>query len=115
MIARYWRGVTKAQDHGAYLEYLRRTGVADIRKLDGNLGVHLLHRKNGDQAEFLFISLWDSFDSIRSFSGPRVETAVYYPEDRKFLLELTPEVIHYEAETFGMPRSAKAGTPFRAR
>jgi len=111
MIARFWRGVTKAKDANAYLEYLTQTGVNDILKTEGNRGIHLLHRVNGDEAEFLFISLWDSLDSIRHFAGPHVEVAVYYPEDRAYLLELTPKVIHYEVEKFDVPQKSGAGIP----
>lgn len=109
MIARLWRGVTKARDANAYLQYLHRTGVKDILKTEGNRGIHLLHRVNGDEAEFLFISLWDSLEAIRNFAGPHVEVAVYYPEDRAYLRELTPKVIHYELEKFEAPKSAGAG------
>jgi len=42
------------------------------------------------------VSLWDSFESIQAFAGPDYEKAVYYPEDRKFLLRLEPGVTHYE-------------------
>jgi hypothetical protein len=42
------------------------------------------------------ISLWDSWDAIKKFAGPDYEKAVYYPEDRKFLLELEAHVTHYE-------------------
>ena len=34
--------------------------------------------------------------SIRAFAGEGVETAKYYPEDKDFLLEFEPRVIHYE-------------------
>lgn len=113
MIARFWRGVTKAKDHHAYLEYLNKTGVHDILKTQGNRGIHLLHRVNGNEAEFLFISLWDSLDAIRNFAGPHEEIAVYYPQDRAFLLELTPKVIYYELEKFEVPKGAGAGIETR--
>ena len=100
MIARLWRGVTRAQDHDAYLDYLHKTGVADILKITGNRGVRLFHRIHDGQAEFVFLSLWESFDAIRAFAGPQPDRAVYYPADRKFLLELTPEVAHYTMEVF---------------
>ena len=109
MIARLWRGVTRAKDHETYLDYLKRTGVPEILKTAGNLGIHLLHRVDGDQAEFLFISFWDSFEAIRRFAGADAETAVYYPEDRTYLLELTPKVIHYEMEKFHVASAAGAG------
>jgi hypothetical protein len=34
--------------------------------------------------------------AIRAFAGPDVERAKYDPEDREFLLELEPRVVHYE-------------------
>ena len=37
-----------------------------------------------------------SENSVKAFAGPEYEKAVYYPEDRKFLLRLDPKVIHYE-------------------
>jgi heme-degrading monooxygenase HmoA len=48
------------------------------------------------KAEFTLMSLWDSWDAIRVFAGEEYEKAVYYPEDTKFLLELDPNVTHYE-------------------
>ena len=108
MIARLWRGVTSAQNAGAYLEYMNKTGVHEILNVEGNQGIHLLHRVNGDEAEFLFISFWDSFDSIRKFSGPDVEIPVYYPEDRKYLLKLEPRVAHFELAKFDAPARSGA-------
>ena len=46
--------------------------------------------------EFLLISLWESMEGIREFAGPDPERAVYYPEDKEFLLELEPNVTHYD-------------------
>ena len=53
MIARSWRGATKAQDAETYLEYLHRTGFAEYRKTPGNRGVLGLRRIVKDRAEFL--------------------------------------------------------------
>jgi hypothetical protein len=35
-------------------------------------------------------------DSIRAFTGVEAEHAKYYPEDKGFLLEFEPAVVHYE-------------------
>lgn len=96
MIARLWHGVTPAPRSDEYLDYLYRTGLKDYRKVTGNLGVYVLRRVKDEQAEFLLISLWNSWDAIRRFAGPDYEKAVYYPEDHQFLLELAPNVEHYE-------------------
>jgi len=97
MIARLWRGVTPETKAEAYLEYLRRTGVRECRATPGNRGVFVLRRRMDRNAEFLFVSLWESMDAIHAFAGPDVEKAVYYPEDAEYLLEMEPGVAHYEA------------------
>ena len=96
MIARTWRGATKAQDAETYLEYLQRTGLAEYRKTAGNRGVLGLRRIVKDRAEFLLISLWDSKEAIRRFAGDDIEKAVFYPEDERFLVERDDHVSHYE-------------------
>ncbi len=49
-----------------------------------------------ERAEFLIISYWESYDAIRTFAGEDIDQAVYYPEDKEFLLEYEPDVVHYE-------------------
>ena len=77
-------------------EYLQRTGLKDYASIPGNRGVWVLRRVYEGEAEFTLISLWDSWDAIKAFAGPEYEKAVYYPKDKKFLLELDPNVTHYE-------------------
>jgi heme-degrading monooxygenase HmoA len=96
MIARLWRGVTPGTKAEAYVNYLRRTGVRDCRATPGNRGVLVLRRSADGNAEFLFISLWESMQAIDTFAGPDVAKAVYYPEDASYLLELEPGVLHYD-------------------
>ncbi len=96
MIARIWRGITRESDKDTYYEYLQRTGLKDYASIPGNRGVWVLRQVSQGKAKFLLISLWDSYDAIKAFAGPDFENAVYYPEDKKFLLELDPHVSHYE-------------------
>jgi len=96
MIARIWKGVTPESKADRYLGYMTATGVKDLRATEGNQGVYVLRRIDGDQAEFTFISLWESFDAIKRFAGEEIDRAVYYPEDKDYLLALEPKVIHHE-------------------
>jgi len=95
MIARTWRGVTRAADADEYLAYLHATGLAEYRQAPGNRGVLALRRLEGDRAEFLLVTLWDSEEAVRRFAGPDPERAVFYPEDDRFLLERGERVTHY--------------------
>jgi heme-degrading monooxygenase HmoA len=96
MIARIWRGVTPELKADQYFDYLMATGVKDLRATEGNRGVMVFRRVSDGQAEFLLISLWESLDAIRRFAGDEIDTAVYYPEDKEYLLALEPKVMHYE-------------------
>jgi heme-degrading monooxygenase HmoA len=96
MIARIWRGVTRLPDKDTYYDYLLKTGLAEYKETKGNRGLRVLRRVYDDKVEFLLITLWDSWDAIKSFAGQDYEKAVYYPEDKNFLLELEPHVTHYE-------------------
>ena len=96
MIARLWRGHTRAEDAAAYTAFLEARAFPDYRAIEGNRGVVLLKNTGETTAEFVLISTWESFDAIRHFAGPEVERAVYYPEDDHFLLGREPRVTHYE-------------------
>lgn len=96
MIARTWHGVTLAAKADDYSDYLDRTGVADCKATEGNRGAYVLRRIEGNIAHFLFISLWDSMDAVKTFAGPDTDVARYYSEDTEYLLELEPTVTHYE-------------------
>jgi heme-degrading monooxygenase HmoA len=96
MIARIWRGATRAQDADSYLEYLHATGSPPYVATPGNQGVLALRRVEGDRAEFLLVTFWDSPEAIRRFAGDHPEQAVFYPEDDRFLVERGERVNHYE-------------------
>jgi heme-degrading monooxygenase HmoA len=101
MIARVWFGRTKAEDYDAYLAYLEESGVATLKETPGNRGVMVWRRLEGDEAEFGVISLWDSLEDIQAFAGEDIEVARYFPEDERFLLELTPSLKHFEVAREG--------------
>lgn len=96
MIARIWHGTTRVEDYDAYWALLHRLAIPDYRAIDGNRGVRLFRRKDGDRAHFLTLSYWRDMDAIRAFAGDDVERAKYYPEDANYLLEYEPTVVHYE-------------------
>ena len=96
MIARTWHGRTDLARADEYTEYLRETGVNELRSTPGNRGVIVLLDRSGAAAHFTLISFWDSVDSIRRFAGDDVLKARYYGRDREFLHELEPRVQHLE-------------------
>ena len=96
MIARIWRGAVRADDAATYASYIQETGVEGYRMTPGNRGAWALWRVEGDRAEFVTVSLWDSREAIKGFAGQDIEIAVFYPEDDRFLVERDLTAHHYE-------------------
>ena len=112
MVARVWSGLTPEAKAPEYQRYLEQTGVKDCLATDGSRGVLVLRRTASEKkAEFLFISFWESLDCIRRFAGTNIDKAVYYPEDREFLLTMDPNVIHYEIAKFEFHEAGDRATP----
>ena len=116
MIARVWRGNTRAEQADDYEAFTVRRGIADYRATQGNRGALLLRRDSGTTSEFLLISFWEDLEAVRRFAGADVEKAVYYPEDDQFLLGKEPRVTHYDVGAGYLPkldgvRAKEATTP----
>jgi heme-degrading monooxygenase HmoA len=95
-IARIWRGRTLAAKADEYQSYLDKSGISRVRATPGNLGVTVLRRNDGEKTEFLVLSIWESVDAIKKFAGEDYQKAVILPRDREYLLEVEPNVLHYE-------------------
>lgn len=103
MIARTWRGAVRREDAAAYAAYMRDTGVPGYAAVAGNRGVWMLRRDTGPTTEFLMFTLWDSLDAVRAFAGEDYETAIFYPEDDRFLVERDTTSAHYEVAEQVLP------------
>jgi heme-degrading monooxygenase HmoA len=96
MIARIWRGATRAEDAEAYVRYMQKTGFRAFRETPGNLGALGLRRIVDGNAEFVVVSFWASANVIRNFAGDQIDRAVFYDEDDRFLVERDAHVSHFE-------------------
>ena len=91
-----WHGRVTAAKAAAYRDFLNARAIPDYRSVPGNLSVQILERAEGDTTHFVTLTVWESLAAIRGFAGDDVERAKYYPEDKDFLLEFEPTVVHYE-------------------
>jgi heme-degrading monooxygenase HmoA len=96
MIARMWHGRTRAADADSYAAYLYQSGIPDYRRTPGNRGAWVLRRLEGDVAHFVTLTFWESREAIAAFAGADIEVARYYPQDKRYLLEFEPTVVHYD-------------------
>ncbi len=96
MIARSWRGAVRREDAAAYAQYIDETGMQEYARTPGNRGAWMLTREVGELTEFVTFSLWDDVAAIKAFAGEDYETAVFYPEDDRYLVERDATCTHWE-------------------
>ncbi|WP_420139665.1 hypothetical protein [Sphingomonas sp.] len=103
-ILRRWASRIRTEDEAAYIAYIGDTGLADYRATPGNLGAQMLLRTLGDgTSEVTTLSWWTDMDAIRAFAGDAIETARYYPDDDRFLLDKPEHVEHHRIVAGQLP------------
>jgi len=96
VIVRMWHGRVETGKARAYREFLNRRAIPDYESVVGNVSVHVLERAEGEITHFITMTFWENMEVIVGFAGDDPEIAKYYPEDKDFLLEFEPTVVHYE-------------------
>ena len=99
MIARRWHGRIPLAKEEDYLDLMRQHALPDYRSTPGNLGAWVLHRREGDVVHVETFTLWEDEAAIRRFAGEDMAKAQYYDFDGLFLLEMEPEVVHFDVQS----------------
>ncbi len=94
-VMRLWHGRVPADKADDYERFLIERAVPDYSSIDGLQKLYFTRRDEGDVTHFLLITVWDSIDSMKRFTGDDPERAKYYPEDDDFLLEKEEKVAIY--------------------
>lgn len=96
-VARIWHGRVPAAKADEYARYLYAAGITHMRARPSNLGVQVFRRTMNDVTDFTVISYWPSHESIAEWADKTdVTKARYLDRDPQFLLELEPNVAHYD-------------------
>ena len=96
MIARRWHGRVPAAMAREYLKLTKDVGLADYRRTPGNIGAWCLHRREGDVVHVETFTFWEDEAAVRRFAGADMLKAKYYDFDPDYLVEMEPEVLHFE-------------------
>lgn len=103
MIARHWRGWTKAHDAEAYEDLLKNKVLPELRSLEGYRGGYVLRNDGTAEVEFVVVNLFDSLEAVKQFAGPDYSVAVFEPEARRLLSRIEPFATHYEVRINTLP------------
>jgi heme-degrading monooxygenase HmoA len=98
MIVRMWRGQAKAETADTYERFVTTKVFAELPSIPGHRGAYLLRRpiENGNEVEFIAVTLWESLAAIRGFAGDTIDRAVVEPEARAVLSSFDDFVRHFE-------------------
>jgi len=107
MISRHWRGIAKREDADSYVAHLKRDTFPKLASLAGFVRASILRREVANGTEFQVVTVWESLQAIRAFSGADVESAVVPPVAQAMMVEFDRRAAHYEvAFTFEGARGA---------
>lgn len=95
MIVRMWHGRVPTAKAARYRAFLNERAIPDYRSVPGNEAVYILERADGAETHFITMTYWRNEAAIRQFAGDELTRAKYYDEDKEFLLDFEPHVVHY--------------------
>jgi heme-degrading monooxygenase HmoA len=96
MIARLWRGAATMAKADDYFRHFTTAVAPKLKNIEGHKGAFLLRRDIDGHVEFLAVTLWDSIETIKRFTGPKPEVAIVEPEGRAALSSSDDFATHYE-------------------
>jgi heme-degrading monooxygenase HmoA len=91
LIARTWFGRTRKELADEYLRYNYESGVLEVEKKPGCLGMQQFRKIRGDVAEFTTISYWESTEAMEIAHGDDLRPT-HLEKDEEYLLELPESV-----------------------
>ncbi len=96
MIARIWSGRATPANAGHYQRHFTDDVAPQLKQIPGNLGAYLLRREADGQVEFVAVTLWDSLDTVKQFTGADPTVAIVEPAARAVLRDFDADARHYE-------------------
>jgi heme-degrading monooxygenase HmoA len=106
MIARHWRGWTRAGDADAYENFLKQRVLPGLAQLEGYRGGYILRAENtaAGETEFVVINLFESLQAVKRFAGDDYTVPVFEPEARALLSRIETVTHHYEVRAGSIAR-----------
>jgi len=96
MIARHWRGWTRAENADAYEELLKSKVLPGLKKIEGYRGGYIFRSDEKEEAEFVVVNFFESIAAVERFAGPNYAVPVFEPDAKALLSRVEPIAKHYE-------------------
>jgi heme-degrading monooxygenase HmoA len=96
MISRHWQGITRREDADRYIAHLKKDTLPQLASLAGFIRATILRREVAEGTQFQVVTVWESIEAIRAFSGSDAEEAVVPPAAQALMVEFDRRAVHYE-------------------
>ena len=95
MIVREWRALASKTNAATYAAFFADAVVPILKTVPGNRGAWLMQREVEQGVELVALTLWDSRDAIRGFSGGDITRARVEPEAQALFIRFDGTVSLY--------------------
>jgi heme-degrading monooxygenase HmoA len=96
LISRHWQGIARREDADRYVAYLQSDTFPRLASLAGFIRATILRREVAEGTQFQVVTVWESIEAIRAFSGSDAEGAVVPPAAQAMMVEFDRRAVHYE-------------------
>ncbi|WP_407563152.1 hypothetical protein [Streptomyces sp. 184] len=96
MILRDWGATATPEGAGAYARHFTGAVLPRLSALPGFHTAFLLTRDGARLVRIRVLTVWESFDAVRAFTGPDTAVAAVEPEARSHVLDYDRTVDHYQ-------------------
>src|SRR5688500_8481017 len=95
MIQRHWKGIAKFEEADNYVNHLLEETFPKLKTMEGFISASILKRAVVNGSEFLIITVWESYESIKQFAGAQTDSAVVPDSVKEMMVEFDSHVSHY--------------------
>ena len=96
MIERHWKGISKFEEVDNYIKHLLTETFPELSKINGFKWASILKKETNVGIEFLIITVWESIETIKKFSGVNFEIAVVPQVVKNLMISYDEFATHYE-------------------
>lgn len=96
MIGRIWHGWTAREDADAYQDMLNSDVLPGIHRVKGYHGAYVLRRDDGDEVEFMTMTIFDDLAAVKQFAGEDYTKPVVQGLAQRLLRRADAKAAHFQ-------------------
>lgn len=96
MIGRIWHGWTAREDADAYQDMLNSDVLPGIHRVKGYRGAYVLRRDDGDEVEFMTMTIFENLEAVKQFAGEDYTKPIVQGLAQRLLRRADARATHFQ-------------------